>query len=537
MRVFLQKAQEQGAAVILRIWEFCKMEGVQRGIRIAFLTLASLGVLWIGWQSALIAGGLREGVIPQFLPQTLPLLFSGVLYIDRFAAVFGVILSAFLLLVFTEGSRGALKTGILSGVFVLGILAASTPLTLVAWLTAITVYYVTHVAQAERRGFVVSMTAMSLSILLLSGGAFLADMTVVSSVSAQLSEGSVFLALALLFGGALWSVRSLTGAYVLIPVYITLRLCLFFLGGASVLLLSVVSVLAALAALYAARTARAHAFLRSSTFLLFMSVPLTMLAVQVQVIDAVQCFLFGGLAIVAAGMIGGFSAVWPVRVQREVNILLRFLQSALPGTFMGTGALLLFMGFVSLGQLAGPAESLYLLLLAVITFCTLLFLSKMLFTQTVRTGSFPLSGVIQAALLVGGAVFFAHMLTYLGTTIGGDVPDAVVEVVLGANTFSFTPWILFVGSAVLILLLMLVKRYQPKIWDRVSHVVHVCFTWLDAHVVPHKLISLFVMYNGKGRAWLTTSAAALDDRSVRMGYKERALLLFALFIVTLIVLF
>lgn len=537
MRVFLQKAQEQGKAAGSRILALCKTNSVQRGIRVVLLALASLGVLWTGWQSALIAGGLREGVAPQFLPHTLPLLFSGALYIDRFAALFGVILSAALLLIFTEGSRGALKTGIFSGIFVLGIFAASTPLTLVAWLTAVTVYYVRHVAQAERRGFVVSMSAMSLSVLLLSGGAFLADMTIVSSVSAQLSKGSVFLALTLLFGGALWSVRSLGGVYVLIPAYITLRLCLFFLGGASVFLLTVVSIVAALAALYVARSAGTHALLRSSTFLLFMCVPLTMLAVQVQVIDAVQCFLFGGLTIATAGIIGGFSAVWPARIQQEANILLRFLQSALPGTFLGIGALLLFTGFVSLGQLAGPVESLYLFLLAVITFCTFLFLSRMLFTQTVRTGSFPISGAIQTILLVGGSIFFAQMLTYLGTTIGGSLPDTRVEIVLGANTFSFTPWILFVGSAVLVLLFMLMKRYQPTAWNRMSRIVHVCFTWLDAHLVPKKFVSLFTVYNAKGSAWLTTSAATLEDRSLRMTLKERGLLILGLFIVTLIVLF
>lgn len=537
MRVFLQKAQEQGKAAGSRIWALCKTDRVRLGIRVGLLALASLGVLWTGWQSALITGGLQAGAAPQFLPHTLPLLFSGALYIDRFAALFGVILSAVLLLIFTEGSRGALKTGIFSGIFVLGVFSASTPLTLVAWLTAVTVYYVRHVAQAERRGFVVSMSAMSLSVLLLSGGAFLADMTIVSTVSAQLSEGSVLLALILLFGGALWSVRSLGGAYVLIPAYITLRLCLFFLGGASVLLLTVVSVIAALAALYVARSAGTHAFLRSSAFLLLMCVPLTMLAVQVQVIDAVQCFLFGGLTIATAGIIGGFSAVWPVRVQREANILLRFLQSALPGTFMGTGALLLFTGFVSLGQLAGPAESLYLLLLAIITFCTFLFLSRMLFTQTVRTGSFPLSGVIQTVLLVGGSLFFAQMLTYLGTTIGGNLPDTKVEIVLGASTFSFTPWILFVGSAVLVLLFMLVKRYQPMAWNRMSRIVHMCFAWLDAHTVPKKLVSLFAGYNAKGGTWFTTSVATFEDRSSRMTLKERGLLILALFIVTLIVLF
>lgn len=537
MRVFLQKAQEQGMAIILRILAFCKMERVQHGIRIVLLMLASLGVLWTGWQSALIAGGLREGVAPQLLPSTLPLLFSGTLYIDRFAALFGVILSAALLLIFTEGSRGALKTGILSGVFILGVFAASTPLTLVAWLTAMTVYYARHVVQAERKGFVVSMCAMSLSVLLLSGGAFLADMTVVSTVSAQLSEGSVLLALILLFGGALWSVRSLGGVYILIPVYITLRLCLFFLGGASVLLLTVVSVIAAFAALYVARSAGAYAFLRSSAFLLFMCVPLTMLAVQVQIIDAVQCFLFGGLAIVTAGIIGGFSATWPVRVQREANILLRFLQSALPGTFMGTGALLIFVGFVSLGQLAGPTESVYLLFLAVITFCTFLFLSRMLFTQTVRAGSFSLSGLIQTVLLAGGSIFFAQILTYLGTTIGGNFPDTKVEIVLGASTFSFVPWILFVGSAVLVFLFMLVKRYHATIWGRMSHVVLMCFAWLDAHIVSKKLVSLFAGYNAKGSTWFTTSAATLEDWSSRMTLKERGLLILALFIVMLTVLF
>ena len=537
MCAFLQNVKEKAEAATRHIWIFLRADRTKRVARGVLLGLASLGVLWTGWQSTLLAGGLREGVAPQFLPHTLPLLFSGVLYLDRFAGVFGVILSAILLLTFLEGSRSAFKKGLFAGIFVLGVIASSTPLTLVAWLVATTVFCVKHVAQSERRGFVVSMMAIVLSVLLLSGGAFLADMAIVSTVSSQLPAASIFLSLILLFGGALWSIRSLEGAYVLIPIYITLRLCLFFLGSAPALLLTVVAVIAALAAMYTARSTAAYAPARASVYLLFMAVPLTMIAVEMQVIDAVQCFLFGGLAVATAGILGGIPTVWPTRVRMGAHMLSRFVRSVLPGTFMGTGALLLFAGFISLAQFTGPVEIVYLAFLALLTFCTFLFLTRSLFAHEIRVAPWNLSGVVQAIVLLGGGIFFAQILAYLGTTIGGNAPDSKIAIVFGATTLSFTPWILFVASAVLVAACMLVKKYQVALWDRVVLLTRRLFTHLDRWSVYPKYVSSFFAHGVRGRSWLDASAMSLEQRAAHMTLKERGVLMVALFIVTIIVLF
>ena len=538
MRAFFHHTQEKVENVVRRIWAFFIDHRTKHLARGMLLCLASLGVVWTGWQSALIAGGLREGVAPHILPQTLPLLFSGALYFDRFAGVFGVILSIMLLLTFAEGSRGALKKGLIAGIFVLGIVTSSTPMTLVAWLVVTTVFYVAHVAQRERRGFVVSMMAIALSILLLSGGAFLADMTIVSTVSSQLPAASVFLALVLLFGGSLWSTRSLEGAYALIPVYITLRLCLFFLGSAPTLLLTIVAVVAMLAAMHFARSTEAHAPARASTYMLFMAVPLTMISVEMRVIDAVQCFLFGGLAIAISGIVSGISMAWPTRMRMGANVLARFVQSALPGTFMGMGVLLLFAGFISLAQFTGPIETAYLILLALLTFCTVLLMTRSLFAREVRTIPWNISGILQTLVLLAGGIFFAQILAYLGTTIGGDVPDSRIAIVLGAKTLSFIPWILFVVSAVFVAAFLVLKRYQLAIWDHLIRFVHRFFARIDywfGH--PARYISSLWAYGAKSVTWLDMSVANLEHRSASMTLQERGLLIIALFILTIIVLF
>ncbi len=537
MRVFLHNVQEKIGVVLCRIEAFFRADRTSYAGYVVFLGLISLGVLWTGWQSALIAGGLHEGTVFQFLPQTLPLLFSGTLHIDRFAGVFGVILSIVLLLTFTEASRVAFKKGIFAGFFVLGTIASSTPFTLVAWLVATTVFYVKHVAQSERRSFVVSMMAIILSVLLLSGGAFLADMTIVATVSSQLPVAIVSLALVLLFGGSFWSIRSFEGAYVLIPIYIALRLCLFFLVSAPALLLTVVAVIAIFAALYTARSTESSAPARASVYILFMAIPLTMIAVEMQLIDAVQCFLFGGLAVGTAGIVGGILTAWPTRMRMGVSLLSRFVQSVLPGTFMGTGAFLLLAGFVSLGQLAGPAEMVYLAFLVFLVLCTFLFITRSLLAYEVRTAPWNMSGILQALILLAGGVFFAQMLAYLGTTIGGDAPDSTIAIVLGTITFSFTPWIFLVVSAGIVVIFMALKKYQSAVWGRVVQGVRHVFACLDRWFTYPEHLSFLRAYGAKGTSWLEVSVTSLEQRTARMKLQERGLLMVALFIVTIIVLF
>ncbi len=512
-------------------------ESVKRAGYIVLSILASIFTVKTGWLLAQIATGLKEGIAPSIFPRTLPLLFSGVLYIDRFAAVFGVILAAVLLITFLQGSSRALKNGLLVGVVVCGVLSAATPLTLVGWLVIALVCSVKNVVPKEWLCFLASMTAIMLSILLLSGGAFLADMTIVASVSSQLPSSMILLALLLLFGGSLWSIRHLEGAYLLIPVYVVLRLCLFFLGSAPALLLTMVSIVATLLALHEARTVRAHTIARSSVYILFMSVPLTMIAVQMQNITAVQCFLFGGLAVAAAGIVADVSVIWPTVFGSWAKRTSIFMRSALPGTFMGMGAILLLGGFFSLGQAVGTIERLYLTLLAIFTLLTFMFMGRKLMMQEVRLSSLAFSGIVQSLLLLAGGVFFAQMLALLGTTIGGDIPDAKIDFVFGATTFSFTPWILCVGGLLIVVLCGVMKKYKPLLWEYFARPIRAGLSWIDAHYrVPQTIRTLRTSVTNSIDT-LDASLRSWEDRSLRMNGKESALLLILLFVVTFIVLF
>lgn len=509
--------------------------------KISYTILLVAGVIfstYAGLQSARIASGLQEGAVFAFLPQQLSLLFSGMMYIDRFAGVFGVILFAILALLFTEGSRGALTRGIYTGILVLGVVTASTPFTLVAWLVIAMSVCMREVAKKAQGGFLLSVGAIILSVLMLSGGAFLADMTIVATISSELPSQTLFLALILLFGGALWSVRSFSGAYVLIPIYITLRICLFFLGSASVPLLIFVVLIAALCALSSALTEsvpRTRAF----AYLALMCIPLTMLAVGIQNITAVQCFLFGGLALLAGGVFSDVRTKWPAGISLHMlRLKMFFTQSGLPGLFTGIGAVLVGFGFLSLGEGTQGIERAYVVLLSILTLLTLLALGQRAYTQEIRTSSWNISGILQALVLILGGLFFAQALSYLGTTLGGEIADAVITVPLLTTSVSFAPWMLFLGSIVVVLIFGALKRYQPSVWNRVALEYQRLFAWLRVHAVfPSSLSHYFAQVSTSLLTRTHATHVHLEKRLTQAPLMERFALIITFFIVTLIILF
>lgn len=498
--------------------------------------MGSVAIAWGGWEAALIASGKAQGITPSFLPATLPLLVSGTLYIDRFAAVFCVMLAAALLIALLRGGKGAWAS-VGASVVVLGILAASTPLTLVAWLLIAAWVVVRGVPQKQRLSFLFGMGAMVLSTLLLSGGAFLADMTVVATVSSQLPENMVFMALVLLFGGALWSVRELTGMYLLIPTYVVLRFCLFFLGSASAPLLTVVALAALIAALFTARRVGPQAYVRAAFFVLLASVPLTMMSVQLELITAVQCFLFGGLAVGAAGLLGEAGGVC---MRKEGSLVMRFLLSPLPGTLLGSGLVLLGAGLWVMGESAGSlGERVYLAMLGIALLKIAFLFARLVMKKEVRRGEgVQLSGPVQMVLLAAGAVGLAQMLALLGTTIGGETPDWIIDIALKNVTLSVMPAMLTAISAVLIALVYVAKEKKPELWQKGATRVMRAYAYGDATMekVTARAHALCTGVHTQYTRWVKW----LEEKDARMEHaplKEAAIVLIACVVVTLIVLF
>lgn len=539
MRAFLQKIREKGCEAVCWVKTFVRAEKTGAVAREVLLALMSVVTAWGGWNAVQIAVGNREGVAANILPDTIPFLLSGVLYVDRFAAVFGVVLAAAVLLSFLERSRGAFWRGVQALVLVLGVISASTPFTLVAWVVLSMIVLSKDVPQKSRLGFLLSMGAIALAVLVLSGGAFLAEMTIVATVSSQLPPVAIFFALTLLFAGSLWSIRSLSGAYFLIPAYITLRLCLFFLGTAPALLLSGVALLALLFAKREILARDAHAFGRTSLYLLFMCVPLTMISVELQVITAVQCFLFGGLAIMASGVLTDTSTRWSTAWKSAGTWLTRFVQSPIPGTLMGGGALLVLAGFIALGEATtGMLEMLYLLVLAALFLGALVFMGRALLKHEVAGGSgVQLSGPLQALLLLGGGVGFAHMLALLGTTLGGESPDSVVAIAFTQQTFSFIPWLCTVVSVAIIALIVLLQKKQPAVWDRVKNPVNKALHMVEVRYAECKLGGAVCTRAQQSHSALNASLARIEERAKHMTLKESGVLILACFVITLIVLF
>lgn len=539
MRAFLKnvmkKSEEMSRKIVLVA---CGTKARRMGYGF-LLAAAAVISAWGGYGAARIAAGLASGVAPSFLPGTLPLLVSGTLYIDRFAAVFCVMLSAVLLLSFLRGTKAAFFEGITAAVLIFGVITAATPLTLVAWLVLTGIAVERSAPQKTRLRFLLAIGGIILGTLLLSGGAFLADITVVATISSQLSEELTLLALGLLFAGSLWSIREFKGPYMLVPAYVVLRFCLFFLGSASALLLTVVSFLAIVAACNTARRAQAYAYIRTLFYALFMAIPLTMLAVQMQIIVAVQCFLFGGLALAFAGLLGDVRVFWAEEWSRAGGWFAKIMQSALPGTLLGTGALLILGGFWSLNEGAASIfESVYLLVLAVLFVKTLLLLAR--FTVKRETQIAPgiqLSGPVQTLLLGVLGVGFAQMLALIGTTIGGETPDWVIELPFKARTLIITPWMCFVGSIVGVGLLTFVQKKYVHIWGKFAAPVIAVYTWIDGYKKFSLVIKSAVTWGEaqylQGLSWLER----IDARMEKVPRKETVLVLLVCFVMTLIVLF
>jgi hypothetical protein len=499
--------------------------------------IAAIGVVGAGWAMALIAGGMREGIAPHLLPQTLPLLVSGVWYIDRFAAVFGVILAAATLVHLCERSPGVFKSAFGAMFLVLGVISAATPMTLIAWLLVVTLGGVRAVAQKERMGFVFAMGAMMLSILLLSGGAFLADMTIVASISSQLPEKTVLLALVFLFAGALASVRWFAGAYLLIPMYITLRLCLFFLGTAPTLLITLVALLSALMALYFARKRNQHAIMQSYMYLLFFAVPLTMIAVNMQIVTAVQCFLFGGITLAAAGILGDYRRGGVQGQEKEMSIQ-QFLLSPLPGTLPGMGLLLLFAGLGVLWQAAETVgEKGFTALLIVITLGTTLFLARFFVQQGNGGTQRAFVGGVQSFILLIGAIAYAHILSYLGTTIGGEAPDARIEIAFAETVLTLIPWMLLGASALFVGGAMIMKKKKPDAWAKIAGSARAFVERIEGYLALPKVATQGGVYGTSMKQTLNAALTEGEHRLTQMTMKEASVVLLAFFLVTLIILF
>jgi hypothetical protein len=510
-----------------------------RHIGHSLLLAAASGIsVWGGYSAARIAAGLAPGVAPSFLPATLPLLVSGTLYIDRFAAVFCVMLSAVLLLAFLRGTKGVLVEGITAAVLILGVITAATPLTLVAWLVLTGITIERSAPQKTRLRFLFAIGGIVLGTLLLSGGAFLADMTVVATVSSQLPKELILLALTLLFAGSLWSIREFKGPYMLVPAYVILRFCLFFLGSVSASFLTLAAFVAIIAACCVAHKAQAHAYTRTLFYALFMAIPLTMLAVQMQIIVAVQCFLFGGLALAFAGLLGDVRVFWAEEWSRAGGWL-KILQSALPGTLLGTGSLLVLGGFWSLGETTtGIFESAYLLVLAALFVKAILLLARLTVKKEIQTApGTQFSGPAQALLLVALGVGFAQILALVGTTIGGKTPDWIIELPFKTQTLTITPWMCFVGSMVVIGILTLLQKKNPQIWHRLAAPVVAVYAWIDEYKKFSYVMSGAVLWGEtqyrRGLLWLEGT----DARMEKVPLKETALVLLACFVMTLIVLF
>ncbi len=443
------------------------------------LRAALFGIIaWGGWGTARIATGMQDGVAPDFVPQTLPLLLSGVLYVDRFAAVVVTLLALALLLELTRQNARSIKSILGTGILVLGVLTAATPLTLVAWLFLVLLVHVRNVAKKEQGLVLTSMGALMLSVLLLSGGAFLAEMTIVATIAAELARPTVLLALALLFGGSLASVRWLTGAYVLVPVYITLRLCLFFLGAAPAMLVTVIALGAAVLAWRSARAQSAYAVYRAHLFAFFMAIPLTMIAVNVQNIAAVQAFLFGGIALAASAVIG-YGAY--EKKESDVHPLELLFRTPLPGTFSGMGFLLLVCGLAVLGEQATSfAEQVFLGIVAGVTVYTwgalMMRMAKRSSEHVSLPAPFQAMRIALLALLAGS---FAHILAYLGTTIGGEIPDSKIEIAFTSTVLTITPWMLLLLSAVLFVGVKIFSEKKPELWERGVKKLEASYTYVD----------------------------------------------------------
>lgn len=528
---------QKGSEGIKKAKAFFRAQKTKNVLQTLGRIIAAIGVVGGGWAMALIAGGMREGIAPHLLPQTLPLLVSGVWYIDRFAAVFGVILAAATLVHLCERSPGVFKSAFGAMFLVLGVISAATPMTLIAWLLVVTLTGIRAVAQKERMGFVFAMGAIMLSILLLSGGAFLADMTIVASISSQLPEKTVLLALVFLFAGALASVRWFAGAYLLIPMYITLRLCLFFLGSAPALLLTLVALLSALMALHHARKRHQHAITQSHLYLLFFAVPLTMIAVNMQVVTAVQCFLFGGITLAAAGILGDYRRGGLHTQEKEMGIQ-KFLRSPLPGTLPGMGILLLLAGLGVLWQAAGTAgERGFIVLLIGITLGTALFLGRFFVQQGNGGTQRARMGGAQSLILFVGAIAYAHILAYLGTTIGGEVPDARIEIDFAQNVLTLVPWMLLGVSALVVGGVMIMKKMKPGAWVKIAGSACTLMERIEGYLTYPKVATRVGAYGTSMKQMLSAALTEGEHRLAQMSMKEAGVVLLAFFLVTLIILF
>lgn len=531
--------RQKGKEVSQKAIHFLRLERTkQAGYRLAILA-ASVLTVWGGWKAALIAIGKVPGATPSFLPATLPLLVSGTLSIDRFAAVFCVILAAVLLLTFAKGTKGSLKSGIVTGIAVVGVLTAATPFTLVAWLVLVAMGEERNAPQKTRLRFLLGMGAIALSVLLFSGGAFLADMTLVATIAAQLPSGLVSLALVLLFGGSLWIVRDLKGAYLLVPAYVTLRFCLFFLGPVSAALLTLIAVIASVAALCMAKTAAHHALSRTSLYLLLAGVPLTMIAVQMQVITAVQCFLFGGIFVAVSGILGDARVLWAKEWERAGNVLTRFFFNGIPGTFMGSGMMLMLAGFWALGEnAAGAFERAYLLILAVLFIKTLLILARLVMRKNSESAEgIQFSGPLQMVIIAAASMGFAQLLTLLETTIGGETRDWTIDLSFATKTLSVMPVVCLAGGIIVVALAYLLKTKNAEVWAKISTPIVRAYAWADTYTWPNRVWesaakSLHEKYR-QGKEWLEKT----DARMAHAPLKETALVILACFVVTLIVLF
>lgn len=265
-----------------------------------------------------------------------------------------------------------------------------------------------------------------------------------------------------------------------------------------------------------------------------------MMSVELQVITAVQCFLFGGLAIGASGVIADIPVRWPLAWKGVGAWVRRFVESALPGTLMGGGVVLVGAGFVSLaGATTGVLETLYILLLAVLTLATLVFMSRTLVQKEVIGASeLQMSGPAQVILLLAGGVGFAHLLSLLGTTIGGESPDAVIAIAFAKNTFSFIPWMWTVVSVVFVAVLVLLKAKRADLWTRIAHPAHRMFDAIDTHCLrtSQKGRTLHAKYQ-TAYAALDASLLRVENRVAHMTLKESGVVVLACFVITLIVLF
>ena len=201
--------------------------------------------------------------------------------------------------------------------------------------------------------------------------------------------------------------------------------------------------------------------------------------------------------------------------------------------------MLLFSGFFAIaGVTSGLLELVYIGLLAVLTLCVLLLMARYTLAREVQTvPGINVSGPVQALLLGAGGVLFAQILAHLGTTIGGESPDSVIEIAFRAKTFSFTPWMCFVGSAVIVALIMLLKARRADVWERIAAPVRRAYAWADAQYARLRVGERTQGWCMQGKTKADSSLAGLEARVARLTIKESGILILACFVVTLIVLF